>query len=517
MRKLKEVLRLNSLGLKQQQIARSCLIAQSTVHQYLKAAAAAGVRWPLPPDWDDRRLEEAVSGAPRPMQVWRKSEKPDFGSIRHELQRHRHLTLQLVWEEYRQDHPDGYSYSRFCELYRHWVRKLDVVLRHEYRAGETLFVDYAGDKIPIYDRHTGEVDFQASLFVAVLGASSYTFAEATRSQDLSCWISSHIRALEFMGGAPEVVVPDNTKTGVKHPCRYEPELNPTYRELAEHYGFAVVPARPYRPRDKAKVEAGVQLAQRWIIAALRRRKFFNLGDLNEAIMELLDGLNGRCFRKRPDVSRTLLFQQLDRPALQPLPAQTYVIAHWKPVRPNIDYHVEIERHYYSVPFQLVGQSLEARYTALTVEIFHRGARVASHVRSYAAYAATTIHQHRPKSHQAHLEWTPSRLINWAATVGPATAEVVRTILESKPHPEAGYRACLGILSLAKTYSALRLESASHRALLLRVYSYQSLKSILKRSLDQQPLLELESHPSGPHHDNIRGPHYYDQPRNEFLQ
>lgn len=517
MRKLKEVLRLNSLGLKQQQIARSCSIAQSTVHQYLKAAAAAGVRWPLPSDWDDRRLEEAVSGAPRPMQVWRKSEKPDFGSIRHELQRHCHLTLQLVWEEYRQDHPDGYSYSRFCELYRHWVRKLDVVLRHEYRAGEKLFVDYAGDKIPIYDRHTGEVDFQASLFVAVLGASSYTFAEATRSQDLSCWISSHIRALEFMGGAPEVVIPDNTKTGVKHPCRYEPELNPTYRELAEHYGFAVVPARPYRPRDKAKVEAGVQLAQRWIIAALRRQKFFNLGDLNEAIMDLLDRLNGRCFRKRPDVSRTLLFQQLDRPALQPLPAQTYVIAHWKPVRPNIDYHVEIERHYYSVPFQLVGQPLEARYTALTVEIFHRGARVASHVRSYAAYAATTIHQHRPKSHQAHLEWTPSRLINWAATVGPATAEVVRTILESKPHPEAGYRACLGILSLAKTYSALRLESASRRALLLRVYSYQSLKSILKRSLDQQPLLELESDPPGPHHDNIRGPHYYDQPRNEFLQ
>jgi transposase len=209
MRKLKEVLRLNSLGLKQQQIARSCLIAQSTVHQYLKAAAAAGVRWPLPSDWDDRRLEEAVSGAPRPMRVWRKSEKPDFGSIRHELQRHRHLTLQLVWEEYREDHPDGYSYSRFCELYREWVRKLDVVLRHEYRAGEKLFVDYAGDRIPIYDRQTGEVDFQAPLFVAVLGASSYTFVEATRSQDLSCWISSHIRALEFIGGAPEVVIPDN--------------------------------------------------------------------------------------------------------------------------------------------------------------------------------------------------------------------------------------------------------------------------------------------------------------------
>jgi transposase len=517
MRKLKEVLRLHSLGLRQQPIARSCLIAQSTVHQYLKAAAAAGVKWPPPPDWDDRRLEEAVSGAPRTLQIWRKTEKPDFGAIREELQRHRNLTLQLVWEEYREDHPDGYSYySRFCELYRDWVKNLDVVLRHEYRAGEKLFVDYAGDRIPIYDRQTGDVDFQAPLFVAVLGASSYTFAEATRSQDLSCWIDSHVHALEFIGGAPEVAIPDNTKTGVKHPCRYEPELNSTYRELAEHYGFAVVPARPYKPRDKAKVEAGVQVAQRWIVAALRHRKFFSLADLNEAIADLLDRLNARPFRKRPDVSRTLLFEQLDRPALKPLPAERYVIAHWKPVRPNIDYHVEIERHYYSVPFQLVGQQLEARYTGMTVEIFHRGTRVASHARSYTAYTATTIHGHRPKSHQAHLEWTPSRLINWAATVGPATAEVVRTILERKPHPEAGYRACLGILSLAKTYSAARLEAASQRALLLRVYSYQSLKSILKRSLDQQPLLDLDSDPSGPHHDNIRGPHYYDQPPN-FLQ
>jgi transposase len=320
MRKLKEVLRLHSLGLKQQQIARSCLIAQSTVHLYLKAAAAAGVKWPLPPGWDDRRLEEAVSGVPRTAHTWRKSDKPDFGAIRQELQHHRNLTLQLVWEEYRQDHPDGYSYSRFCELYRDWVKNLDVVLRHEYRAGEKLFIDYAGDKIPIYDHQTGEVDFQASLFVAVLGASSYTFAQATRSQDLSCWIDSHVCALEFFGGAPEVAVPDNTKTGVKHPCRYEPELNPTYRELAEHYGFAVVPARPYKPRDKAKVEAGVQVAQRWIVAVLRHRKFFNLSDLNEAIAELLDRLNGRPFRKRPDVSRTLLYEQLDRPALKRCPS-----------------------------------------------------------------------------------------------------------------------------------------------------------------------------------------------------
>jgi transposase len=377
MRKLKEVLRLYSLGLKQQQIARSCLIAQSTVHKYLKAAASAGLSWPLPADWDERRLEEVVSGAPRPAAAWHKAGTPDFDTIRRQLQTHRNLTLQLAWEEYREDHPDGYSYSHFCELYRNWARKLDLVLRQEYRAGEKLFIDYAGDKIPIYDSRTGDLDFQASLFVAVLGASSYTFAEATRSQDLTCWIGSHIHALEFIGGVPEIAIPDNTKTGVKHPCRYEPELNATYRELAEHYGFAVIPARPYKPRDKAKVEQGVLLAERWIIAALRHRKFFQLEDLNQAIGELLTRLNHRPFRKRPHTSRMLLFEQLDRPALKPLAVERYVIAQWKPVKPNIDYHVEVERHYYSVPYQLVGQQLEARYTATTVEIFHRGVRVSS--------------------------------------------------------------------------------------------------------------------------------------------
>jgi len=517
MRKLKEVLRLHSLGLKQQQIARSCSIAQSTVHKYLKAADAAGLTWPLPSDWDERRVEEVVSGAPCPAAVWRKTAAPDFGAIRQELQTHRNLTLQLVWEEYRQDHSAGYSYSRFCELYRDWARHLDVVLRQEYRAGEKLFIDYAGDKIPVYDPKTGDVDFAAPLFVAVLGASSYTFAEATRSQDLTCWIDSHIHALEFLGGVPEIAIPDNTKTAVKHPCRYEPELNATYRELAEHYGFAVIPARPYKPRDKAKAEAGVQVAQRWIIAALRHRKFFQLGDLNEAIGELLDRLNQRPFRKRSDTSRALLFAQLDRPALRPLPTERYVIAQWKPVKPNIDYHVEVERHYYSVPYQLVGQQLDARYTGATVEIFHRGVRVASHARSFVPYTATTQHQHRPKSHQAHLEWTPSRLINWAATVGPATAKVVQGILASKPHPEAGYRACLGILSLAKTFTPARLEAASRHAVLLGIYSYPSLKSMLKHSLDRQQTLELESDRSGPNHGNVRGGEYYDQPPTLLLQ
>jgi transposase len=515
MRKLKEVLRLHSLGLKQQQIARSCSIAQSTVHDYLKAAAAAGLGWPLPSDWDDRRVHEALFGGDRAGPRWRKTVPPDFGAIRDQLQKHRNLTLQLLWEEYREQTPGGYSYSRLCELYRDWERHLDVVLRHEHRAGEKMFVDYAGSKIPVYDPHTGDVGFEASLFVAVLGASSYTFAEASRSQELPCWITSHIHALEFFGAVPEIVVPDNVKTGVKRPCRYEPDLNPSYREMAEHYGLAVVPARPYKPRDKAKAESAVQVAQRWILAVLRDKCFFSVSDLNGAIAQLLDKLNQRPFRKRRDASRASLFAQLDRPAMRPLPAERYELAHWKLVRANIDYHVEIERHYYSVPYHLVGHELEARYTATTVEIFHRGVRVASHVRSFLPYQATSLHEHRPKSHQAHLEWTPSRLIAWAETLGQATGAVVRTILQSKPHPEMGYRACLGIMSLARTYTAARLEAASQRALALDACSYPSLKSILKHSLDHQPVLELDVEKAGPVHGNVRGAHYYDAPSSDL--
>jgi transposase len=517
MRKFIEVLRLHALGLTQRQIARSCSVAQSTVHEYLKAAAAAGLDWPLPPEWNGQRLQEVLGKQARPSAPARRAALPNFPAIRQQLQTHRNLTLQLMWEEYREGNPEAYSYSHFCELYHGWARTLDVVLRHEHRAGEKMFVDYAGDKVPIYDRRTGEVTYLASIFVAVLGASNYTFAEATASQDLACWIGSHVRALEFIGGIPEAVIPDNVKTGVRHPCRYEPDLNPTYREMAEHYGLAVLPARPYKPRDKAKAEVGVQVTQRWIVAALRHTKFFSLADLDEAIAPLLDRLNQRPFRKRRDACRASLFQQLDQPALKPLPVERYILAQWKKVRPNIDYHVEIERHYYSVPYQLVGVELEARYTAATVEIFYHGVRVASHRRGLVPHLATTLHDHRPKSHQAHLEWTPSRLIHWAGTVGPATAQLVQTILESKPHPEMGYRACLGIMGLAKTYTTARLEAASQRALLLRAHSYQSLKSILKRSLDRQIELELEVEKSGPQHDNIRGAAYYDPPPTSLLQ
>ena len=415
----------------------------------------------------------------------------------------------LLWEEYRETHPEGYGYSRFCELYQRWNRNRNVVLRHDHKAGEKMFVDWAGDTVPIHDRATGEVA-PASIFVAVLGASTYTFARAALSQNLSNWIDCHVRSFEFFQGVTRLLVPDNPRTGVTRACRYEPDLNRTYHEMAQHYGIAVLPARPYKPRDKAKVENAVGIVERWILAALRHRRFFAVAELNEAIEALLDRLNHRRFRKR-EGTRTSLFLEMDRPALQPLPAQRYVMAEWKTVRANIDYHVEIDRHYYSVPYQLAGQQLEARYTAATIELFQAGKRVASHARSSMAYRHTTVHEHMPKSHRAHLEWTPSRLVHWGETVGTATAEVIRTILASKPHPEMGYRACLGILRLAKTYSDQRLEAASQRALQLQACSYSSLRSILKRSLDRQTTLAPDSGKPGPQHENVRGADYYDPP------
>lgn len=510
MRKIKEVLRLHwSLGLTQHQIARSCSIGQATVYRYLERATAAGLAWPLPEDCDDQQLAELLFPARPHLAQTAPRARIDFAEIHRQLQTHPHLTLQLLWEEYREAHPDGYRYSRFCELYQRWRRQQDVVLRQEHRAGEKMFVDWAGPTIPIHDGQTGDA-VPASLFVAVLGASTYTFAYATLGQGLAHWIDCHVRALEFFQGVPQLIVPDNPRTAVTRACRYEPDLQRTYHDLAVHYGTAILPARPYKPRDKAKVENAVLVAERWILAALRHQKFFSIAALNAAIAPLLERLNQRRFRKR-DGSRASLYAALDRPALQPLPAERYVLAEWKSVRANIDYHVEVDRHYYSVPYQLAGQRLEARLTATTVELFHLGQRVASHLRSAAAYRHTTVSAHMPKSHQAHRDWTPSRLIHWAESVGESTAEVIRTILASKPHPEMGYRACLGILRLGKTYSNQRLEAASRRALTLRACSYPSLKSILARSLDRDAPSAAETETAGPRHENVRGPDYYDPP------
>ena len=414
-----------------------------------------------------------------------------------------------MWQEQRESNPDGYGYSRFCDLYRRWLKKLDLVLRQEHRAGEKMFVDYAGATIPVYDPQSGEAR-PAAVFVAVLGASSYTFAEATTGQDLRNWIGSHMRAWEFFGGVAEVVVPDNLKSAVTHPSYYEPDLNPTYRDLGEHYGVAIIPARPYRARDKAKAEVGVQVVQRWIVAALRKHKFFSLDEVNRAIGELLARLNQRPFRKR-EGSRVTLFAQLDQPVLKPLPATRFQFGEWKRPRLNIDYHIEVERHYYSVPYALAHQEVDVHLTADTVEVLHRGVRVASHARSYEAGKATTLTEHMPKAHQKYVGRTPSRLIEDAQQIGPYTGQLVEAILAAKRHPEQGYRSCLGILRLAKTYPAERMEAAARRCLRARAYNCQSMDSILKNQLDRLPLPGDPPAQPAVDHENIRGADYFDSP------
>jgi transposase len=510
MRKLREVLRLRyELKLGYQQIGRSCSIAVSTVHKYLKRAEASGVTWPLPEDWDEARVEAALFPRPEPAAPEKPTARtlPDLVVIHEELQKNKHVTLQLLWEEYRQANPDGYRYSRFCYLYQRWRSKLDVVLRQEHKAGEKMFVDWAGATIPVYDRHTGQA-WQASLFVAALGASSYTWVEATRDQQMEAWLKAHVHAFEHFQGIPELAVPDNCKTGVSKAHRYDPDLNPTYYNFAQHSGFAIVPARPRKPRDKAKVESAVQVAQRWIVAALRHRKFFSLEELNVAIRELLGKLNHRPFRKR-EGTRASVWEAIDKPALKPLPREPFDLSEWSRARVNIDYHVAFDANFYSVPYNLVHEVVEIRSTPTTVEILHKGTRVASHLRSRERGKAVTIHEHRPKSHREHLQWTPSRMVHWAGTIGPHTARLFERIMANQPHPESGYRGCLGIIRLAGKYSPQRVEAASERALLAGACRYKNIESILKTSLDQVPLENAPPPASTPPHDNIRGAEYFE--------
>lgn len=506
MRKIKEILRLKSdRSLSNRRIAESCSLSHSTVADYLIRAKLAGLSWPLDPELDDAEIENLLFPVTQ-NSVVAKRQMPDMGYLYQELKK-KSVTLQLLWYEYKQANPDGYQNSQFCNRYRQWVKKLDVTLRQEHRAGEKLFIDYAGQTASIVDPKTGEIT-EAQIFVATLGASNYTFAEASLSQDLPSWIKSHVHAFEFFGGVAQILVPDNLKSGVTNPCRYEPDINPTYQDLAEHYGAVVIPARSGKARDKAKVESAVLVAERWILAALRNHTFFSLQELNKAISEKLPEFNNRKFKKL-DTTRRRLFETIDKPALKPLPSRPYEYAEWKKARVNIDYHIEVDRHFYSVPYQLIKEQVDVRLTANTIEVLYKNKRVASHQRSYLPGKYTTLKEHMPKSHQRYLEWTPSRIIRWAGGNGPKTQKLLTLIMDSKPHPEQGFRSCLGIMGLAKHYSPERLENACSRALIIKGFSYKSVKSILKNGLDQQPLLFDQTETNTPlSHDNIRGKHYY---------
>jgi transposase len=431
---------------------------------------------------------------------------PDFQTLQKELKK-KSVTLQLLWEEYRSIHPEGYGRSQFFQLYRDFVKTLHPVMRFEHKAGEKLFVDLSGDRPAYVDKTTGEI-ITVELFVAVLGASSRTFAVAVPDQKIASWIKAHIQAFEYYGGLTAIVVPDNLRSGVKSACIYDPEINPVYAALAAHYQVAVLPARAYKPRDKAKAENGVLHVQRRILAALRHHTFFSLNELNAAIAEELEKLNAKPMQG-VGKSRQELFVEIDRPALMPLPPTRFEIYTWKNAKVNIDYHIAVDHNFYSVPYTLIHKEVEVQLTGACVEILHRGKRVASHPRSYGRGDFSTLEQHRPHEHKKYLEWTPERMRQWGQSIGTHTAALMEKIIASQLQPEHGFRRCLGILRLAKAYSPERLESACQLALQIGATRYQSIKSILKNNLEQTATTEPEpALPAPPDHDNIRGSNYY---------
>lgn len=504
MRNLREILR-QKLELKRshRQAARAAAVSAGSVAFASMRAKVLALTWIDVCALDDSALDERMYGPRGGRREGRPL--PDLAYLHMELRRPG-VTLQLLHVEYLEQHPSGYRYTTFCQLYRGWCSEQRLSMRQVHVAGDKLFVDYSGKKPRVVDPETGEL-VEVELFVAVLGASNYTYAEATRTQQVPDWIGSNVRALEFIGGVPAAIVPDQLKSAVTTPCRYEPGVQRMYDELATHYGTTIFPARPAKPRDKAKVEAGVRIAQRWILGRIRNQVFFSLAELNERIRELIDELN-RYVMRGYGASRRDLFERLERPVLGPLPDQPYEYAEWKKVLLNIDYHAEFEHHHYSAPHRLRRQELWLRATSATVEIFHSSKRVAAHARSHARGRHTTVSEHMPVAHREQADWTPSRIVSWAKTVGPNVALLAQAIIDERRHPQHGHRSCLGIFRLAKKYEAARLDAACARALLAGARSYRHVDSILKHGLDRAAALDVSSRGSNIVHGNVRGRDYY---------
>lgn len=509
MRRIRETLRLKlNNGLSHRQIADSVGISPSTITTMVKRAHDAGLHsWVDIEPLVEERLE-AMLYPPRPG-ASPERRRPDPLWIHTERQSQKGVTLELLHIEYLAANPDGLRYTAFCNVYRRWLKRRRLSMRQVHRVGEKMFVDYSGQTAEVVDPRTGEPR-QVEIFVAVLGASSMTFVEATESQTLPDWVASHVRACAFFGGTTAIWVPDQLRSAVSGPHAYDPEINPTYHELAEHYGATVIPARPRKPRDKAKAERGVQLAQRWILARLRKERFFSLAELNARISELLVELNDRPMKTFGNQTRQERFEALDRPALHALPTTRYQFADWTKARVNIDYHVDVEGHFYSVPYALVGRRLDARSGADSVEVFHKGRLVAAHKRSRQAGGCTTTPAHMPAAHRRHAEWSPSRLIAWGRKIGPSCGQLVEQILHDRRHPEQGYRACIGILRLAKKYTPGRLEAACIRAVAVGLRRVRQIEAMLSSGYDRLEMAGVDApEPPALEHENVRGAAYFD--------
>ena len=505
MRKVREVLRLkHALGMSYRAISEATGIGKTAAAEYVHRASVVGITWPVPDTVDDveldRRLFAVAGSTSSPSRA-----AIDWPKVQAELKR-RGVTLLLLWQEYRAECPDGYGYSRYCDLYCDWKKQVSATMRQTHLAGEKLFVDWAGDTIGVADPATGEVH-QARIFVAAMGASNFTYAEARWTETLPDWIGCHVNALIAIGGVPQAFVPDNLKAGVTKPSRYEPGINRTYQDLADHYGCVVLPTRIVKPRDKAKVEVAVQIVERFVLAKLRNKTFFSLSELNAAIRDCVVQINAKVMR-RIGQSRRALLETLERPALKALPNEPYVYAEWKRARVAPDYHIEIANHFYSVPSKLIREIVEARITSATVEIFHKGQRIASHATSAVRNRHTTITEHMPSAHRRYAEWTPAKMMEEAAKIGPATVALFEAIMKAKPHPEQGFRSCLGIISLGKRYGITRLEAAARRGNSIGATSSGSINSILQNGLDKAFAIEAAPEAAPLRHGNIRGSDYY---------
>ena len=512
MRRVREILRLRlDAGLGGREVARRVGIAPSTARELFGRWEKSGLSWPLPEPLSDRDLEEKLYGAQGTKQGHRRKPEPDWAWMRSELKR-KHVTLQILWDEYIAANPDGYRYSRFCDLYSSWEAKLPVTMRQTHLGGEKLFVDYAGDTVPvIIDQRTGEIR-RAHLFVAAMGASSLGFALATWTESLPDWIEGHVQAFAYFGGVTSVIVPDNPKVAVIKASLYDPQINRTYAEMAAHYGTGVLPARPRRPRDKAKVEALVRIVERWLLGKLRHRRFYSLAEVNGAIKELLAWLNEAKILRHIGKTRRHLFELLDAPLLKGLPEQPYALAEWKLREVGLDFHIDFDGHFYSVPYRHARANVEVRATIRTVEVFHQGERIAAHMRGSGDGKHTTAQDHMPSSHRRYADWTIDKILREAKVIGASTEMFCQMVLEKKPHPEQGYRTCLGVVRLAKTVGQARLEAACLRALQIGALNYGSVKSILDNRLDGQPVPRRRDAEGGAQlalpHPNIRGSDYY---------
>lgn len=501
MRKIREVLRLTyELRLSVREVRAATGIGKTAVSEYVRRAKVIGIAWPIPEDLDDVALEKRLFDLPgesaRPGRVI-----PDWVAVHDELKR-RGVTLEILWSDYRAACADGIGYTQFCWHFSEWCKRLSPVMRQTYVAGDKLFVDWAGDTVPVIDVAGGGVERRAHLFVAVLGASSFTFARATWTETLPDWIGCHVAALDFIGGVPKSTVPDNLKTGITTPSRYEPGINRTYQEFADHYGFVVLPARPYKPRDKAKVEAAVRIVERYILGRLRNRRFLSLDDLNDAVRQCVATINAKVMR-RIGKSRTELFHALDEPVLKGLPSTHFEYAEWRRASVGQDYHIIVDDHFYSVPWRLLRETVDVRVTSAMIEVLHKGRRVAAHVRSREKGAATTLDEHRAPSHRAHAGWTPARVAEEAVKIGPQTVELLAAIMAAKRHPEQAMRTCIGILRLPKSYSAERVEAACLRGNAFDAKTYGSIRSILDKGLDRV-VPNAMAEPTPVVHENIRG-------------